>query len=74
MRTPDWERHRCQDGAFNLHAALDDALDVPAKVPLPFPEEASAYLTQVDAIQPIKSRQLATVVLLEAERRGKAGK
>lgn len=76
MRTPDWDRHRCEDGALNLHAALEDALDdkQQAPTPLPFPEEASAYLTSVDAIHPIKSRQIAAVVLLEAERRGKAGK
>lgn len=72
MRTPSWENHRTVLGTLNLPAALEDArAGLP---PLPFPEEAAAYLAEVEALKPVVSRQLAAVVLIEAERRGKVGK
>lgn len=71
MRQPDWDKARCTDGTLNLHTAFQDAIS--GEPTLPFPEEASKYITEVDHLQPISSRQVAAVVLVEAERRGKAG-
>ena len=71
MRPINWKEFHKPDGTLDLVAALTAARE--GKPPLAFPEEADAYLHQVEAIAHINSRQIGALALLEAERRGQVG-
>lgn len=71
MKPVNWAQHRRADGTIDLSAALKAARA--DEKPLAFPEVADAYLGQVEAFQPIFSRQAAALALLEAEKRGQEG-
>ena len=68
----DFDKVRDTDGYLNLHSAFQQY--IAGLPPFPFPEEASAYITEIDRIQPVKSRQVAALVMLEALKRGQEGK
>lgn len=71
MKPVRWEEHRQAGGTLDLGTALKAARE--GEPPLPFPEAADAYLEQVQTLAPLKSRQAATLALLEAEKRGQEG-
>lgn len=71
MRPIHWDDHRVEGKVIDLVAAFN-ALHEGEK--LPFPEEATTYLQQLQTLAPMKSRQAAAIAMLEAERRARVGK
>jgi len=65
MRQVDWEKHRSGD-CINLYSAFTDAITDEAILTVAEMNRASEFIARVGMLQPIKSRQVAAVILAAA--------